>query len=248
VIGWSDSTGKLLQRIDYDPFGNVVMKESFTANTNNLPLNFGFSSKYTDKESGFLYYGYRFYNPTQGRWSNRDPIEEQGGINVYGFVGNNGVNQIDVLGMFYPGTPYDNTKYGFSNSTADMAAWTIFELSYPSFPLAVTALNHADGSIPGDWTLDEFFESFIAKSQTERLAKHKATGKDFETWLRDEIYNKFYRLPGGTHTVKIPASAFKYQKPSDGYFAFGDANLSFDIEASVCKSVDADYSETNFKS
>jgi RHS repeat-associated protein len=74
------------------------MKESFITNTNNLPLNFGFSSKYTDKESGLLYYGYRFYNPTQGRWSNRDPIEEQGGINVYGFVGNQSINKNDLLG------------------------------------------------------------------------------------------------------------------------------------------------------
>lgn len=29
---------------------------------------------------------------------NRDPIEEEGGHNLYGFVGNDGVNQVDVLG------------------------------------------------------------------------------------------------------------------------------------------------------
>jgi hypothetical protein len=34
-----------------------------------------------------------------GRWPSRDPIEEQGGINLYGFVGNDGLNRIDVLGM-----------------------------------------------------------------------------------------------------------------------------------------------------
>jgi hypothetical protein len=32
-------------------------------------------------------------------WPSRDPIEEEGGINLYGFVGNNGVNTIDVLGQ-----------------------------------------------------------------------------------------------------------------------------------------------------
>jgi len=30
--------------------------------------------------------GYRFYNPELGRWINRDPIEEEGGLNLYGFV------------------------------------------------------------------------------------------------------------------------------------------------------------------
>src|SRR5690606_11317959 len=36
--------------------------------------------------------------PEHGRWPNRDPIGEMGGYNLYGFVGNDGVNYIDVLG------------------------------------------------------------------------------------------------------------------------------------------------------
>ncbi|PAW75658.1 MAG: hypothetical protein B9S38_00745 [Verrucomicrobiia bacterium Tous-C4TDCM] len=39
------------------------------------------------------YYGYRYYDPVTGRWPSRDPIEERGGINLYGFVGNDGVNR-----------------------------------------------------------------------------------------------------------------------------------------------------------
>jgi hypothetical protein len=33
-----------------------------------------------------------------GRWINRDPIEERGGNNLYGFVGNDGINRWDYLG------------------------------------------------------------------------------------------------------------------------------------------------------
>jgi RHS repeat-associated protein len=44
------------------------------------------------------YYGYRWYDPITGRWPSRDPIEEQGGINLYGFVGNNGIDRLDLLG------------------------------------------------------------------------------------------------------------------------------------------------------
>ncbi len=48
-----------------------------------------------------MYYGYRYNNPELGRWINRDPIEEEGGINVYGFVKNDSINGIDYLGNDY---------------------------------------------------------------------------------------------------------------------------------------------------
>ncbi len=47
-----------------------------------------------------VYYGHRYYSPSLGRFINRDPIEEQGGINLYSFVGNNPVNAWDYLGMY----------------------------------------------------------------------------------------------------------------------------------------------------
>jgi RHS repeat-associated protein len=46
------------------------------------------------------YYGYRYYNPQLGRWLSRDPIEEEGGLNLYGFVENDGLNFVDVSGLF----------------------------------------------------------------------------------------------------------------------------------------------------
>jgi hypothetical protein len=46
-----------------------------------------------------FYYGFRYYDPETGRWPNRDPIGERGGYNLYGFVGNDGVNAWDYLGL-----------------------------------------------------------------------------------------------------------------------------------------------------
>ncbi len=37
--------------------------------------------------------------PGRAKWVNRDPIEEDGGINLYGYVGNNPVNDVDPLGL-----------------------------------------------------------------------------------------------------------------------------------------------------
>ncbi|MEJ1974190.1 MAG: RHS repeat-associated core domain-containing protein [Lacunisphaera sp.] len=60
---------------------------------------FRFSTKWQDDETGLIYYGERYYSSALGRFINRDPIEEAGGVNLYGFVGNNAVNSVDVLGM-----------------------------------------------------------------------------------------------------------------------------------------------------
>ena len=44
-------------------------------------------------------YLYRYFDPVTGRWASRDPIAENGGVNLYGFVGNDGVNCWDSLGQ-----------------------------------------------------------------------------------------------------------------------------------------------------
>jgi hypothetical protein len=43
--------------------------------------------------------GQAFYNAQQGRWQSRDPIEEVGGGNLYGFVGNEPIRYFDMLGL-----------------------------------------------------------------------------------------------------------------------------------------------------
>jgi RHS repeat-associated protein len=81
---------------EYDPFGKLQTVSSGTYADANP---FRSATKYTDTETGLVYYGHRFYSPWLGRFVNRDPIEEQGGPNLYAFCGNDGVNRYDVLGM-----------------------------------------------------------------------------------------------------------------------------------------------------
>jgi hypothetical protein len=44
-------------------------------------------------------YQLRSYSPRLGRWLNRDPIEEAGGVNLYGFCQNNALWGYDTLGL-----------------------------------------------------------------------------------------------------------------------------------------------------
>lgn len=89
-------TGNVAASYDYNPFGEAVKATGEYAARN----PFQFSTKYTDGETGLLYYGYRYYNPSAGRWLSKDPIEEQGGLNLYAFVSNDSVNRFDQLGQF----------------------------------------------------------------------------------------------------------------------------------------------------
>lgn len=95
IIAWVDAqTGWLGGRRDYGPFGETLMQEG---NPDLFP--FGFSTKYQERHTGLYYYGYRYYNPSTGSWLSRDPAKERGGLNLYGFVKNNGVNRVDWLGL-----------------------------------------------------------------------------------------------------------------------------------------------------
>jgi uncharacterized protein RhaS with RHS repeats len=53
----------------------------------------------------------RMYHPATGKWMSRDPIGEEGGGNLYGFVENNPVNKVDPLGLQPPPYPY-TTPFG----------------------------------------------------------------------------------------------------------------------------------------
>jgi RHS repeat-associated protein len=94
VVGAGD--GSLAARYEYDGFGQTVLAEGDFAGQN----PYRFSTKYFDDEVKLYYYGYRYYSAGLGRWISRDPLEEElGGINLYTFSQNSGVNNIDFLGM-----------------------------------------------------------------------------------------------------------------------------------------------------
>jgi RHS repeat-associated protein len=80
---------------EYSAFGETVTVTGAAA----AAMPFRFSTKYTDGGTGLVYYGYRYYAPEFGRWLGRDPIEEEGGLNLFGMVGNDAVGRVDRLGL-----------------------------------------------------------------------------------------------------------------------------------------------------
>jgi len=81
----------------YDPFGNATETTASGVAQRN---RFRFSTKYTDDETGLVYYGQRYYNPNLGRWLSRDPIEDMSEVGcLYAFVGNAPIDSFDLLGL-----------------------------------------------------------------------------------------------------------------------------------------------------
>ena len=95
IMAYVDESGTVVAEYTYDAFGGTIAPSPPMAGI----FAHRFSTKYFDSETGLYYYGYRFYDPVLHRWLNRDPIEEEGGFNLFAFCGNNGVNLFDILGL-----------------------------------------------------------------------------------------------------------------------------------------------------
>ena len=96
IVLYVSETGGIAAQYTYDPYGNIIESSGPRADV----FSFGFSTQYHDRETGMVGYKRRFYRPDLGRWLNRDPIEEEGGENLYAFCRNSPQLYVDVNGNF----------------------------------------------------------------------------------------------------------------------------------------------------
>ena len=101
ILRYTDTAGNVVAEYTYGAFGNTISATGTMA----AVFRHRFSTKYFDIETRLYYYGYRFYSPVLMRWLTRDPIEEDGGLDLYGFCGNSSIWLYDILGLkCTPGT------------------------------------------------------------------------------------------------------------------------------------------------
>ncbi len=95
TISLTDSSGNAMNKYAYDAFGKI------TAGEEAVPNPFKYVGRYgvMDDGNGLFYMRARYYDQEVGRFINKDPIEFDGGINMYSYVGNNPVNNNDPLGL-----------------------------------------------------------------------------------------------------------------------------------------------------
>ena len=96
VVGLMNaSSQQVVARYEYGPFHELLRATGSLAHQN----PFQGATKFKDWETGLDYYGYRYYDPSNGSWISRDPVEEMGGLNVYGYLGSDPQNKTDFLGL-----------------------------------------------------------------------------------------------------------------------------------------------------
>jgi RHS repeat-associated protein len=106
------ATGAITADYEYGPFRELIRATGPMAKVN----PFMFSTKYYDWETGLSYYGYRYYNPSTGRWLSKDPMgEQQRAMNLYQFTANDCVNGIDILGLLAGVFKADDTAKLYPN-------------------------------------------------------------------------------------------------------------------------------------
>jgi RHS repeat-associated protein len=86
-------TERLLASYQYSAFGVVEKHDG-------LDSPWQFSSKRVDPETGWIYFGRRYYDPTLGRWTTCDPKGYSEGDNLYAYVYNNPLTLFDLFGLF----------------------------------------------------------------------------------------------------------------------------------------------------
>ena len=91
-----DSNRVVRARYDYDPYGR---RSANQITFNAVEADFGYTGHFHHAPSGLALAPFRAYSADLGRWLSRDPIAEDGGVNLYGYVKCNPLNQIDVLGL-----------------------------------------------------------------------------------------------------------------------------------------------------
>lgn len=87
-----NAEGSISMTYSYEPYGAVTVEGDVRQ-----PIQW--SSEHFDDELGLVYYNYRYYNSSNGRWVNRDPIGEVDDRNLYKFAQNNSIKIIDLRGL-----------------------------------------------------------------------------------------------------------------------------------------------------
>ena len=195
VTKYVDPNGSVVASYTYDAFGKIIGEIGSLADF----FRYRFSTKYFDIETGLYYYGYRFYHPVLMRWLNLDPIEEDGGLNLYAFCRNNGINFVDYKGndiYVYTGNDSGNIINDAIHQTVAVDIWSNecppkkigirgFSFGYINewgwnWPDGKW-LGHSSFTLPGFWMVGMIYESSVVG---QIVSRKKTTPEQDREWLK----------------------------------------------------------------
>ncbi|MES2862780.1 MAG: SpvB/TcaC N-terminal domain-containing protein [Bacteroidota bacterium] len=137
----SDGNGNPYQFFLNLPFGETMMEQhSYTGDYTN---KYKFSGKELDEETGFYYFGARYYNPKFSIWLSVDPLAEKfPNWNPYNYCMQNPINLIDPDGRA-PGDPVGPGYYAACNTSRTVG----FGLRHPIIAFSIGYVRHNSTNI-----------------------------------------------------------------------------------------------------
>lgn len=112
VVGLTDATGTVAGTYTYDAYGQLIAASLPTAIAQNNPWRY--TGAYQDG-TGLYKLGERYYDPSQGRFTQQDPIVDVLDPklwNRYVYVGNDPINYTDPTGLSWWSDRWDEFKVG----------------------------------------------------------------------------------------------------------------------------------------
>lgn len=174
--------------MEYDAFGRELTIDNGTLGQGSYTTPpFRFSTKYTDPETALVYYGFRYYSAEMGRWLTRDPVGENGGLNLYGMCGNDTVNEVDVLGLLIK--PFTTMPAYIPIDRVDILPFNWAGLTTPRWATFATPSsqwvgNECDVQLSGELTIEIQVLSRLSGVQASSVISHERqhAEKIMTTW------------------------------------------------------------------
>ena len=186
VTRYLDANSVTVAQYTYDTFGRTISQTGSLADI----FRHRFSTKYLDSGTSLYYYGYRFYSPVLRRWLTRDPIEEDSGLNLYGFCGNNPVSAYDCFGKYWE---FSTPKWNKELEELDFTVKYIMSASERRCCHAVTVDRYVRklfgvGNRFGPYSLDHAADGGMTDFKRPYVGYAESDSPDGQNFY-------FYRLP-----------------------------------------------------
>jgi len=132
-LGWSNAQNVIvlciIQDIINDRYSDFRERKFFSfwgneKNTSQINNPWQYSSKRIDEETGLIYFGRRYYDPSLGRWLTPDPKGFIDGLNLYAYVLNDPLINSDLYGL-----SFNDALKGAATGTWNFLTKTVTSLS-----------------------------------------------------------------------------------------------------------------------
>jgi RHS repeat-associated protein len=187
---------------EFDPYGNPLQTTP--------PLtDYGYAGMMYNADSGLYLTPFRAYDPVSGRWLSRDPIGENGGLNLYAYVNNDPLNVTDPSGMIPNGFSASAMGVdGCGGGVSGGGAWSII-------PAQLVIPGMGVPPPPGTVATDSLDQSAQALSNAITNAVH---GNSLDSQSRTYVYQLVDQTTGETLKYGITSNLIPQNRYSQTFY------------------------------